>query len=95
FELDVAFSVGEQIFWIEAKTTDDFSELLPKYKKFSRLLCADKRFAILVWANYQDDDPVAATRGALAQMTICSLAGFREHLERALDACRSAQAAAS
>ena len=47
FELDLLLSVGERIFWIEAKT-GEYMEFLPKYSRVSKVLGLDRNTSMLV-----------------------------------------------
>lgn len=80
FELDLVFTVDGRLVWVEAKTTDDFAGLLPKYKAISQSLCRSERDAILLWSGFERGDVLQSTRGALARMTLCSPDGFPEYV---------------
>ena len=47
FELDLLLSVGERIFWIEAKT-GEYMEFLPKYSRVSKVLGLNRNTSMLV-----------------------------------------------
>jgi hypothetical protein len=80
FDLDLVFTVDGRLVWVEAKTTDDFERLLPKYKAISKLLCESPRDAILLWSNYSNDNSLLTTRGALARMTLCAPKDFPPYI---------------
>jgi len=84
FDLDLVFTVHRRLVWVEAKTTDDFERLLPKYKAISQLICEAPTDAILLWSNYRSGDSLLTTRGALARMTICSPREFPAYVSSLL-----------
>jgi len=92
FELDLVFTVDGRLVWVEAKTTDDFAGLLPKYKTISQALCRSERDAILLWSGFERGDALQATRGALARMTLCSPDGFPDYVAGLLNGGREAVA---
>ncbi len=47
FELDLLLSVGERIFWIEAKT-GEYMDFLPKYSRVSKVLGLNRNTSMLV-----------------------------------------------
>ena len=84
FDLDLIFSVADRLIWVEAKTADDFSGLLPKYKRISELLCATDEDAIILWSTFHEMDRLKSTRGTLARMTVCSPKEFPTHIQNRL-----------
>ncbi len=82
FELDLVFTVNGKLVWVEAKTTDDFERLLPKYKAISELICESSAHAILLWLNYIGDNVLLSTRGAIARMTLCGLDEFSNYVNK-------------
>ena len=90
FDLDAVLAIGQRLIWVEAKTTDDFTRHLRKYRHVSRLLCESSRDAILLWAGYENrGDLFAATRGAVAHMTLCAPSTFEKLLLERLTARQS------
>ncbi|GAB6080685.1 hypothetical protein [Hydrogenophilus hirschii] len=84
FDLDLVLSIANRLIWVEAKTTNNFGDLLPKYKKISELLCASAEDAILLWSGFDEMDKVQATRGTLARMTVCSPRQFPTYVRNLL-----------
>jgi hypothetical protein len=80
FDLDLVFTVNGRLVWVEAKTTDSFERLLPKYKVISELICDSPMDAILLWLNYDSGNSLLATRGMLAKMTLCDLKEFPSYI---------------
>ncbi len=72
FELDLVFTLGADLAWVEAKTGNDFERLLPKYRAISEMICSSQRDAILLWSNYDKSNSMLSARGVLARMTLCA-----------------------
>ncbi len=80
FDLDAFLVVHGRRIWIEAKTGDDFADKLPKYARLRPRLCQQREEALLVCADMQSGDPMAAMRGRLAEMQLCGLDDFEVRL---------------
>jgi len=84
FDLDLVFAWQGRLIWIEAKTTNDFSLLLPKYQSISKLLCRERDDAILLWSNFDPEDEMMRARGQQARMRLCDPGSFERCLEERL-----------
>lgn len=78
FELDLVFSRGEDLYWVEVKTTDDYSEMLHKYAKVVNMLTGTAERAILLWSDYDKNNPILSLRSSLANMTLVDIPSFKE-----------------
>lgn len=58
FELDVLFSIDEEIFWFEAKT-GDYQNYVDKYSRMSKLLQLDKNHAFMVLTEVSEQNCIA------------------------------------
>jgi len=85
FDLDLLFCVDGRLIWVEAKTSDDFSRHLPKYRQISSLLCDSEADAVLLWTRFDGNDPLLATRGSLARMTLCGPGDFPDYVARLVE----------
>ncbi|MBP9218686.1 MAG: hypothetical protein KBD39_09440 [Sterolibacterium sp.] len=77
FELDVLVSMGDAIYWIEAKS-GDYQQHVSKYSKFARILGLDCEHSIMVLTDVADDRCDALS--SLFAMMVCNLHGFEEKL---------------
>jgi hypothetical protein len=77
FELDVLVSMGDAIYWIEAKS-GDYQQHVSKYSKFARALGLDYEHSLMVLTDIADDRCDALS--SLFAMTVCSLHAFEERL---------------
>jgi len=77
FELDVLVSMGDAIYWIEAKS-GDYQQYINKYSKFARTLGLDYEHSLMVLTDVVDD--LCDELSSLFAMTVCNLHGFEEKL---------------
>ena len=77
FELDVLVSMGDAIYWIEAKS-GDYQQHVSKYSKFARALGLDYEHSLMVLTDVADDRCDALS--SLFAMTVCNLHTFEERL---------------
>lgn len=73
FELDVVIRVGEDFYWIEAKT-GAYQDYLSKYSRVSRILSLDRDHALVVLVDAEKE--TCDDLSALFGMTACSVEGF-------------------
>lgn len=77
FELDLLISIGERIYWIEAKS-GDYQQHVSKYAKFARTLGIEYTHSIMVLTDTCNEQCHALS--SLFTMTVCNLASFEEHM---------------
>jgi len=58
FELDVLFSINEEIFWFEAKT-GDYQNYVDKYSRMAKLLQLDRNHAFMVLTEVNEQNCIA------------------------------------
>ena len=74
FELDLLLSVGERIFWIEAKT-GEYMDFLPKYSRVSKVLGLNRNTSMLVSV---DALAPADNLSARYELSCCNLDEFAD-----------------
>lgn len=84
FELDFVFSHGEDLYWVEVKTADDFSEMLHKYANVVGMLTESQERSILLWGEYEKNNPILSLRSSLANMTLVDIPSFKETVRESL-----------
>lgn len=74
FELDLLLSIGERIFWIEAKT-GEYMDFLPKYSRVSKVLGLNRNTSMLVSV---DTLAPADNLSARYELSCCNLDEFAD-----------------
>ncbi|MDW8373779.1 MAG: hypothetical protein RMM29_09075 [Planctomycetota bacterium] len=77
FELDVLAAIGEQVWWVEAKT-GDYQPHLAKYAAVQRLLQVAQPYAVLVLPDLPSERCRTLTQ--LYSLTVCNIADFVQHV---------------
>ncbi len=78
FELDLLIALGNEIYWIEAKS-GDYQQHVAKYSKFSRLLGLDYAHSLMVLTDVPEERCQALS--SLFSMTVCNLKTFGNTLQ--------------
>ncbi len=94
FDLDLCFlTPAGQLVWVEAKTGNDFAQLLPKYARIAQQLALSQDHAWLLWADFDADNPMQATRALVSGMRLVPLDAFPVLLQTAIAGAAAADTA--
>lgn len=81
FELDVLFSIEDEIFWFEAKT-GEYQNYVEKYSKMASLMQLDNKHAFMVLTEVSEINCVALKK--LFGMEVVNIESFSEKLQNAI-----------
>jgi len=81
FELDVLFSIDEEIFWFEAKT-GDYQNYVDKYSRMAKLLQLDNKHAFMVLTEVNDQNCIALKK--IFGMEVVNIEKFSETFQNSI-----------
>lgn len=81
FELDVLFSIDEEIFWFEAKT-GDYQNYVDKYSRMAKLLQLDNKHAFMVLTEVNEQNCVALKK--IFGMEVVNIEKFSETFQNSI-----------
>ncbi len=81
FELDILFSIEEEIFWFEAKT-GEYQNYIDKYSKMAKLMKLDKNHCFMVLTEINEQDSVVLKK--MFGMEVVNVERFKEVFEISL-----------
>src|SRR5690606_7225129 len=81
FELDVLFSIDEEVFWFEAKT-GDYQNYVDKYSRMAKLLQLDNKHAFMVLTEVNDQNCIALKK--IFGMEVVNIEKFSETFQNSI-----------
>lgn len=81
FELDVLFSIDEEIFWFEAKT-GDYQNYVDKYSRMAKLMQLDNKHAFMVLTEVNEQNCVALKK--IFGMEVVNIEKFSETFQNSI-----------
>lgn len=81
FELDVLFSIDEEIFWFEAKT-GDYQNYVDKYSRMAKLLQLDNKHAFMVLTEVNEQNCIALKK--IFGMEVVNIEKFSETFQNSI-----------
>jgi|LDZT01.1.fsa_nt_gi hypothetical protein len=81
FELDVLFSIDEEIFWFEAKT-GDYQNYVDKYSRMAKLLQLDNKHAFMVLTEVNEQNCIALRK--IFGMEVVNIEKFSETFQNSI-----------
>lgn len=82
FELDVLFSIDDEIFWFEAKT-GEYQNYVEKYSRMAKLMQLDNQHAFMVLTEVNEPNCIALKK--IFGMEVVNVESFSEKFQNAIN----------
>lgn len=82
FELDVLFSIDDEIFWFEAKT-GEYQNYVEKYSRMAKLMQLDNQHAFMVLTEVNEPNCIALKK--IFGMEVVNIESFSEKFQNAIN----------